>query len=282
MDTKNSLEIKFFVDGQNIYNRLKDMNLKLHDVDWNLFFHAISDRINKDFAPETHFLRADWFRVSEVYHKHYPWKKLKKKYLGSFVPDKSSKYWSDLMRLPTDSEEFPESLRVIFDAQYAVDMAIRDKILKEFNKAEKSLKILASHYKSQGGFHNGERQDLIHLHFVGFLKLNYASRSAEEKGVDVAIATQMLASILDTSNLQHLPDKHDVIPDTNSDIIVLLSTDEDYLETLRVLKRMLVPVYVIFITSRPPSKNSHLAKYATILHYNKNSMNEFCIRKMDI
>jgi len=119
--------------------------------------------------------------------------------------------------------------------------------------------------------------DLIYIKYCGFLKIHHETRKALEKGVDVAIAAQMLSSILDTSSLQEREDIHDVIPDYNSDILVLISTDMDFIEPLRILYTMGKPVYMVHIQERLP-KNLRTRDVCHQIHFDKNAMMEMMMK----
>lgn len=280
--TKEPLLVKIFIDGQNFYNRINDFGLQLHKIDYTRFFANIIDHIKRDFSATTSIvlLKSEWYVTGSTIVDQYPWEKMRKIHLTPHFEDHNDPLLKRLVKTQTSDPTFVKKYKRLFEKEKGKDHAAANRNRREAKNHINNLIKISQKYKEQGIEYQGAQLDLIYIKFCGFLKIHHEIRSASEKGVDVAIAAQMLSSILDTSALQEREDIHDVIPDYNSDILVLISTDMDFIEPLRILYTMGKPVYMIHIQERMP-KNLRTKDLCHQIHYNKEAMEKMVLKVVD-
>jgi len=275
MPKEKPLLVKIFIDGQNFYNRLKDFGIQIHHLDYPRFFQRILTQIQADIpTTKITLLKSEWYVTGSTIVDQYPWKQMRKIHLTPYFSDKNDPKLLQLINTPTNDPSFDQKYKRIFEKEKAKDHAAANKNRREAKKHIQELVKLSNKYKGKGLYYQKKQLDLIYIKFCGFLKIHHEIRSASEKGVDVAIAAQMLSSVLDTSKLQHKEDIHDVIPDYNSDILVLISTDMDFIEPLRILYTMDTPVYMVHIQNRLPG-NLRTRNICHQVHFDQKTMLSF-------
>jgi hypothetical protein len=253
--------IKIFIDGQNFYNRLKDYKLTVDHVNYKDFFDLIIQKIksyppinNKSLDPwgtiEFKLLKADWFTVGDTIVDHYPEHTMKLKHLRAHAPKKNGNTWRMSKNYSVNHPKVQKRYKKIFECEKIIDEIIVEKAKETIGNTQATIRKLAKKYKGEGMFINGEQLDLIYIKRCGFLKVDFETRTWNEKGIDTAIASQMIASNLDTLHLGDFDDDDDVIPDYNSDVIVLISTDMDFIEPIRFLNRIQTPTYMVHVVNR--------------------------------
>ena len=283
---KTPLLVKIFIDGQNYHNRLKDFRITIGQIDYPAFFDHILDEVRAHRAihiPQTtgeqplpiQLLKAEWYAVQDRIIDYYPWNTMKKIHLDKHVQDKESRKWKDIIRYSTEHERFPNRYREIFNCEKRIDDLVKEKAIENIKHTKGKLTNLAKRYKGQGTHYNDQQLDLITMKFSGFLKMKYETRTWEEKGLDTAIACQMIASCLDTKHAQHYDDKHDLVPDYNSDIVVLISSDMDFIEAFKILQTLEVPCYMIHITNKLPEDLNGNHPNCTHLDISENTLRQF-------
>ena len=278
MPVEKRLLVKIFIDGQNFHNRLKDFGLHINQVNYPSFFENIIDQIRKNHSTgqEIVLLKAEWYTTGNNFVDQYPWEKMRKIHLSPLFQDENDPVLQKLIATSTTDPSFGEKYRIVFNREKGKDHAAANKNRREAKKLTQTLVSISKKYSRMGIEIDGKQLDLIYIKYCGFLKIHHEIRKASEKGVDVAIAAQMLSSILDTSNLQDKEDKHDVIPDYNSDILVLISTDMDFIEPLRILYTMEKPVYMVHIQPRLP-RNLSTKDICFPIHFDRDQMKNFMI-----
>ena len=279
MTEEEPLLVKIFIDGQNFYNRLNDFGINIFQLDYALFFDKIIDQIRKNFpaSSDIRLLKSEWYITGSNVVDQYPWEKMRKIHLTPHFDDPNDPLLLRLIKMHTSNPEFDKKYKRLFEKEKGKDHAAANKNRREAKNHINDLKQISARYKGKGIKINGDQLDLIYIKFCGFLKIHHEIRSASEKGVDVAIAAQMLSSILDTSTLQQKRDIDDVIPDYNSDILVLISTDMDCIEPLRILHTMDKPVYMVHIHERMP-KNLRTKDICHQIHMNKQEMTSLMLK----
>lgn len=268
------LLVKIFIDGQNFYNRVNDFGLRLNLIDYPRFFDYILEQIKKEQVASSRtvtLLKTEWYITGSNIVDHYPWEKMRRNHLTPYFEDCNDPVLRRLIKTQTSDPSFDKKYKLIFEKEKGKDHAAANQNRREAKNHVSQLIKIRDRYAGKGSKINGEQLDLIYLKYCGFLKIHHESRSASEKGVDVAIAAQMLGSILDTSTLQDKEDTFDVIPDYNSDILVLVSTDMDFIEPLRILYTMGRPVYMVHIQERMP-KNLRTKDICHQIHIDKKTM----------
>jgi len=280
MTEEEPLLVKIFIDGQNFYNRLNDFGIQIDEVNYPLFFDNIIQHIkqNSKSTDNIILLKSEWYVTGSTIVDQYPWQKMRRIHLSPHFEDMNDPLLKRLVKTQTSDPSFDKKYKRIFEKEKGKDHAAANKNRREAKNHIDELVRLSNQYTGQGILHKGVQLDLIYIKFCGFLKIHHEIRSASEKGVDVAIAAQMLSSILDTSSLQEKEDIHDVIPDYNSDILVLISTDMDFIEPLRILYTMGKPVYMVHIQERLP-KNLRTKDLCHQIHYNKSSMKNMATKE---
>ena len=273
MTKEEPLLVKIFIDGQNFYNRLNDFGIQIDEVNYPLFFENILQHIKRNSSSNKPIvlLKSEWYVTGSTIVNHYPWEKMRRIHLSPHFEDSNDPEFKRLVKTQTSDPSFDKKYKRIFEKEKGKDHAAANKNRREAKKHIDELIRLSNQYVGSGIQFQGVQLDLIYIKFCGFLKIHHEIRSASEKGVDVAIAAQMLSSILDTSSLQEKEDIHDVIPDYNSDILVLISTDMDFIEPLRILYTMGKPVYMVHIQERMP-KNLRTKDICHQIHFDKISM----------
>ncbi|MEM9546835.1 MAG: hypothetical protein AAGA77_12725 [Bacteroidota bacterium] len=273
MTKEKPLLVKIFIDGQNFYNRILDFDLDLQQIDYPLFFKTILDKIKSKFPPTNSIvlLKSEWYVTGNNFVDHYPWEKMRKKHLSPHFDDPQDPLLLRLIKTHTTDPRFDKKYKRIFDKEKGKDHAAANQNRRDAKRHIGDLLKISKRYEGLGYSMNGKQLDLIYIKYCGFLKIHHETRNASEKGVDVAIAAQMLSSVLDTSTLQEKEDIHDVIPDYNSDILVLISTDMDFIEPLRILYTMGKPVYMVHIQERMP-KNLRTQDVCHQIHIDKTAM----------
>ena len=273
MTKEKPLLVKIFIDGQNFYNRLLDFNLDIVQIDYPLFFNTILDNIRSNFSPtdEIVLLKSEWYVTGNNFVDHYPWEKMRKLHLTPHFEDPQDPLLQRLIKTHTTDAKFDKKYKRIFEKEKGKDHAAANQNRRDAKRHIGELLKISKRYEGLGHVMNGKQLDLIYIKYCGFLKIHHETRNASEKGVDVAIAAQMLSSVLDTSTLQEKEDIHDVIPDYNSDILVLISTDMDFIEPLRILYTMGKPVYMVHIQERMP-KNLRTKDVCHQIHLDKIAM----------
>lgn len=279
--------VKYFIDGQNFHNRLRDFGIEIDQIDYQRFFDHIMAQIRRHHSDpaESHvledlplqFLKAEWFSVGHTFIDYYPYKTMKVKHLTKHVKNKKSGLWKKILKYPTNHDRFPKRYRKIFEHEYAIDKLVAAKAIENVESTHKLLLDLEEKYKGKGSSYNGDQLDLIYMKFCGFLKIKYETRTWMEKGVDPAIACQMIASKLSTTLEQKYDDALDIIPNYNSDIIVLISSDMDYVEAFKILHTMKVPCYMIHLTNKLPKDLNGNHPYCTHLVINDSEMKNFVL-----
>jgi len=270
------LLVKVFIDGRNFYNRVNDFGLQLDQVDYPLFFNHIMNQVKKKKATHSTkiaMLKAEWYITGSNIVNHYPWEKMRRIHLSSHFEDRNDPLLKRLIKTQTSDPSFDKKYKLIFEKEKGKDHAAANQNRREAKNHISELIKISDRYIGKGIQLNGQQLDLIYLKYCGFLKIHHESRSASEKGVDVAIAAQMLSSVLDTSALQDKEDTYDVIPDYNSDILVLISTDMDFIEPIRILHTMGKTVFMVHIQERMP-KNLRTNDICHQIHFNKQNMEE--------
>lgn len=282
MTKEKTLLVKIFIDGQNFYNRLNDFGMSIDQIDYPLFFEDILSKIRDavDTGQEIVLLKSEWYVTGSTIVDHYPWEKMRRIHLSPHFDDPEDPTLKRLLTLHTNDPKFDKKYKRIFDKEKGKDHAAANQNRREVKKHVNELVAVSKKYEGQGYVMEGRQLDLIYIKFCGFLKIHHETRNASEKGVDVAIAAQMLSSILDTSSLQEREDVHDVIPDFNSDILVLISTDMDFIEPLRILHTMGRPVYMVHLQDRMP-KNLRTRDICHPVQYDKNKMKNFLTKDLE-
>ncbi len=277
---EESLLVKIFIDGQNFYNRVNDFGLQLDQIDYPLFFDNILTRITKKISGTNQvvLLKSEWYVTGSTIVDHYPWERMRRIHLSPHFEDPDDPLLKRLIKTNTSDSSFDKKYKRIFEKEKGKDHAAANKNRRDAKNHINKLIKISNRYRGKGSHINGMQLDLIYIKFCGFLKIHHEIRSASEKGVDVAIAAQMLSSILDTSYLQEKEDIHDIIPDYNSDILVLISTDMDFIEPLRVLHTMGKSVYMVHIQERMP-KNLKTKNICHQIHFDKNAMQEMVLKE---
>ncbi len=273
MTEEAPLLVKIFIDGQNFYNRVNDFGLQLDKIDYPLFFENILIQIRESTPAYENIvlLKCEWYITGNTIVDHYPWEKMRKKHLTPHFENPNDPTLKRLLKTNTSDPSFDKKYKQIFEKEKGKDHAAANQNRREAKNHITELINISNRYIGEGLEIQDRQLDLIYIKFCGFLKIHHETRNASEKGVDVAIAAQMLSSILDTSCLQEKEDIHDVIPDFNSDILVLISTDMDFIEPLRILHTMGKPVYMVHIQERMP-KNLRTKDICHQIHYNKVAM----------
>jgi len=279
MTEEKPLLVKIFIDGQNFYNRILDFGLELHQLDYPLFFDRILDQVKHDFSSPDNIalLKSEWYVTGNNFVDHYPWEKMRKKHLSPHFEDPGDPLLQRLIKMHTTDPKFDKKYKRIFEKEKGKDHAAANQNRRDAKRHINELIQISKKYSGRGYIMNDVQLDLIYIKYCGFLKIHHETRNASEKGVDVAIAAQMLSSVLDTSNLQEKEDIHDVIPDYNSDILVLVSTDMDFIEPLRILYTMGTPVYMVHIQERMP-KNLRTKDVCNQIHINKSGMMQMLLK----
>ena len=226
-------------------------------------------------------LKAEWYVTGSTVVDHYPWEKMRRLHLTPHFDDPNDPKLQRLIKMNTNDPAFDKKYKRIFEKEKGKDHAAANQNRREAKRHINELVNISKRYSRQGHIMDDKQLDLIYIKFCGFLKIHHESRNASEKGVDVAIAAQMLSSILDTSSLQDKEDIHDVIPDYNSDILVLVSTDMDFIEPLRVLHTMGKPVYMVHIQERMP-KNLRTKDICHQIHFDKATMSDMIVDNVPI
>lgn len=281
MTKEEPLLVKIFIDGQNFYNRLNDFGIQIDQIDYPLFFDNILQNIKRKSSPNSNIvlLKSEWYVTGSTIVDQYPWEKMRRIHLSPHFEDTNDPILQRLVKMQTTDPSFNKKYKRIFEKEKGKDHAAANKNRREAKNHIDELVKLSNQYIGKGIQINGLQLNLIYIKFCGFLKIHHEIRSASEKGVDVAIAAQMLSSILDTSSLQEKEDIHDVIPDYNSDILVLISTDMDFIEPLRILYTMGKPVYMVHIQERMP-KNLRTKDICHQIHFDKVTMKSMAFKHL--
>lgn len=285
---KTPLLVKFFIDGQNFHNRLKDFNVTIEKVNYPVFFDHILEKIrthrknhtteeSSDSPLPIQFLKAEWYAVQDTLINYYPYGTMKKIHLRKHVDNKNGNFWKHLIHYDTRHKKFPSRYKEIFNCEKRIDELVAEKAIESIKQTKGRLLKIEKEYKGKGVIHDGTQLDLIKIKFSGFLKIKYETRTWEEKGLDTAVACQMIASCLNTSNDQLHEDVDDVVPDYNSDIIVLISSDMDFMEAFKILHALKVPCYMVHITNKLPKDLNGIHPCCAHLEISENDVKKYLI-----
>lgn len=253
--TDKSKFVKIFVDGQNFYNRLDDNGLGIVDFDFRSFFYDILNKIIiQEENSDIYISKVEWYVTGPNFVDQIPWKDLRKKTFSPHFDSFNDPMLKQLIGLNSNDPRMPDQYRKILQNNLG---RIKNIFKKRIKKIKQNFIELEDTLMSDnvGIIHpsDGKKLDMIYIKKSGFLKIDYINETLSEKGVDVAIASQMLASILPTDELQAIDDPEDIIPDYNSDIIVLVSSDMDFVEPIKMLHKMKKPVYMVHVQDHHPS-----------------------------
>jgi hypothetical protein len=257
-------------------------------VDYHAFFDFIMEKIRADrdriFAANElgepqpiQFLKAEWYSVQDKIIDYYPFNTMKKIHLDKHVQDKNSRRWKDLMKYSTEHPKFGKRYKEIFDCEKRIDELVAEKAIHSIQTTKAILTKLVSNYKGNGALYEDKQLDLITMKFSGFLKLKYETRSWEEKGLDTAIACQMIASCLNNACHQVFDDEHDLVPNYHTDIVVLISSDMDFMEAFKILHTLKVPCYMVHITNRLPKDLNGNHPYCEHMNVSEKEMENLLI-----
>lgn len=193
------MRVAFFIDGQNLFHTLKNLNrnLKEENINWSkLFSNCLEEGDSIEFAY--------WFRPKDIEEQVKLSKnRLYRQIIIEKYPHNQDVLLSNLGQLPS------EVFRV-------VKLEYEDRL--DWWKNEKR-RFWNVHRKY---IHLEREYDFIQIYSSGVLKMDtYEKKPIGEKGVDVAIAVNIIESALLN----------------NCDRVVLVSGDSDYEEVANVLKR---------------------------------------------
>ena len=193
------MRVAFFIDGQNLFHTLKDLDKKLKEenIDWSkLFSNCLEEGESIEFAY--------WFRPKEIKEQVF----LSRNRLYRQII--REKYRHNQEALLSNLGKLPREIFNVVRLEYEERLDWWKNEKRRFWNVHRKYKSLESEY------------DFIKIYSSGVLKMDtYEKKPIGEKGVDVAIAVNIIESVLVD----------------NCDRVVLVSGDSDYEEVANVLKR---------------------------------------------
>lgn len=219
-----------FVDGSNLMGALKHLNIEIADYEllYRLIFEQAAQKWQQNFYPKEKFsaqlLRVYWYALSEIdtyeFDNHQTIENLKKQFLQN--RDLKSKFMQEA------GKKLPSALTAQVE-QECFQLWIND--IKTWYDSK------VRQVKGFNDFYHGleSSTEFIEVRRCGRWKVNLFDKVVEEKGVDTALAVDMVGLI------------------SEYDVALLVSGDADSIPSLRYAKEKGRQVGVVdFIKGHPP------------------------------
>ncbi len=192
------MKVIFFIDGQNLFHSLKNLDKDLNDrdINWEKLF---SSCLQKGEIIE----KAYWIRPAIISEQQ----KFSIQSFGYIYVEEHYPSQSDELK---EREYYPKDIFKEIKKEYDNRIRWWKNEKKNFHAIQRKYKNLVKEYQ------------FMELHTTGVLKADlYNKKLVGEKGVDVGVAVKIVESALTGE----------------CDRVILLSGDSDYEEVVNVLKR---------------------------------------------